>query len=69
MFDIILLPADCLLLWSLNRRTQEGKFLCDFSSQKVWIFIWQIINILGVIGLVVALGESNIDQISSARMS
>ena len=55
-----LLPADCLLIWSLNRRTQEGKFLCDFSSQKVWIFIWQVSNILAVIGLLVALGESHI---------
>merc|ERR1711874_467641 len=48
--------ADCLLIWSLNRRTREGKFLCDFSSQKVWIFIWQVSNILAVIGLIVALG-------------
>ena len=50
-------PADFLLIWSLNRRSDEGKFLCDFSSQKVWILLWQVMNILGVCGLVVALGE------------
>ena len=50
-------PADFLLIWSLNRRSEEGKFLCDFSSQKVWILLWQVMNILGVCGLVVALGE------------
>merc|ERR1711953_697745 len=48
-------PADFLLIWSLNRRSEEGKFLCDFSSQKVWILLWQVMNILGVCGLVVAL--------------
>merc|ERR1711936_753522 len=48
--------ADFLLIWSLNRRSEEGKFLCDFTSQKVWIVLWQVMNILGVVGLLVALG-------------
>jgi len=50
------IAADFLLLWSLNRRTDEGRFLCDFTSQKVWIIMWQVFNLVGVIGLIVALG-------------
>ena len=46
-----------MLLWSLNRRTSEGKFMCDFTSQKVWIISWQILNIIGIIGLSVAIGK------------
>lgn len=48
--------GDFLLLWSLNKRTKEGKFLCDFTSQKVWIILWQIMNILGLLGLVISMG-------------
>jgi len=50
------LLGDFMLLWSLNRRTSEGKFMCDFTSQKVWIISWQILNIIGIIGLSVAIG-------------
>ena len=49
--------GDFLLLWSLNKRTKEGKFLCDFTSQKVWIILWQIMNILGLLGLVISMGR------------
>ena len=52
---IFTFTGDFLLLWSLNRRTSEGKFLCDFTSQKVWIILWQIMNIIGIIGLIVAM--------------
>ena len=52
---IFTFSGDFLLLWSLNRRTSEGKFLCDFTSQKVWIILWQIMNIIGIIGLIVAM--------------
>ena len=53
------LSADFLLLWSLYRRTEEGKFLCDFGSQKVWIILWQVFNVVGIIGLCIALGKQN----------
>merc|ERR1719499_1614291 len=52
----LFIAADFLLLWSLNRRTDEGRFLCDFTSQKVWIIMWQVFNLVGVVGLIVALG-------------
>ena len=29
---------------------------CDFKSQKIWIFIWLILNVFAIIGLLVALG-------------
>ena len=51
------ISGDFLLLWSLNKRTKEGKFLCDFTSQKVWIILWQIMNILGLLGLVISMGR------------
>jgi len=50
------IAADFLLLWSLYKRTEEGRFLCDFGSQKVWIILWQVFNVIGVIGLFVAFG-------------
>ena len=29
--------------------------MCDFTSQKVWIILWQILNLIGIIGLIVAM--------------
>ena len=53
-----IIAGDFLLLWSLNRRTSEGKFLCDFTSQKVWIILWQILNVIGIVGLLILIGQS-----------
>ena len=52
-----IITGDFLLLWSLNRRTSEGKFLCDFTSQKVWIILWQILNVIGIVGLLILIGQ------------
>ena len=49
--------ADVILLYSLFIKTNDGKPGCDFSNQKVWIWIWEIINILAIVGLIIALGE------------
>merc|ERR1719429_320477 len=51
------LAADVILLYSLFIKTNDGKPGCDFSNQKVWIWIWEIINILAIVGLIIALGE------------
>ena len=52
--------ADVILLYSLFIKTNDGKPGCDFSNQKVWIWIWEIINILAIVGLIIALGELDI---------
>ena len=49
--------GDIILLFALFKQTSEGKPACDFLNQKVWIFIWEVLNILAIIGLIVALGE------------
>ena len=48
--------ADVILLLSLFKKNSEGKPSCDFPNQKVWIYIWEVLNILAIVGLVVALG-------------
>jgi len=45
-----------ILLYSLFIKTNDGKPGCDFTNQKVWIWIWEILNILAIIGLIIALG-------------
>merc|ERR1712154_561819 len=52
----LFLAGDIILLFALFKQTSEGKPACDFLNQKVWIFIWEILNILAIIGLIVALG-------------
>jgi len=52
----LLLAGDIILLFSLFKQTEEAKPACDFLNQKVWIFIWEILNILAIIGLIAALG-------------
>ena len=47
--------ADTILLYSLFKKSDEGKPSCDFTNQKVWILIWATLNILAVVGLLVAL--------------
>ena len=49
--------ADTILLYSLFKKSDEGKPTCDFTNQKVWILIWATLNILAVVGLLVALGN------------
>ena len=49
--------ADTILLYSLFKKSDEGKPSCDFTNQKVWILIWATLNILAVVGLLVALGN------------
>jgi len=52
----LFLAADFLLIYSLFWKTDDGKPSCDFTNQKVWIIIWQSLNILGEVGLCAALG-------------
>jgi len=52
----IYLAADFILLLSLFKKTTEGKPSCDFANQKVWICIWEVLNIVAIVGLIVALG-------------
>ena len=51
--------ADTILLYSLFKKSDEGKPSCDFTNQKVWILIWATLNILAVVGLLVALGNDH----------
>lgn len=53
---ILYIAADFLLIYSLFWKTDDGKPSCDFTNQKVWIVIWQVLNCLAVPGLGVALG-------------
>jgi len=64
------LAADVLLLYTIfgsglkfikeedssNSQEAEPEVQCDFKSQKIWIFIWLILNVFAIIGLLVALG-------------
>jgi len=62
------LAADVLLLYTIfgsglknikeddSSNSQEIEPACDFKSQKIWIFIWLILNVVAIIGLLVALG-------------
>ena len=29
---------------------------CDFKTQRVWIIIWMVLNVIGLLGLVTAIG-------------
>ena len=51
------LKGDVILLFSLFQKTNEGKPSCDFPNQKVWILIWEVMNIFAVVCLIVALGR------------
>lgn len=48
------LAADLMLLYSLFHKSEEGKFIIDFPSQKVWMVLWQVANVLAILGLTVA---------------
>ena len=61
--------ADTILLYSLFKKSDEGKPSCDFTNQKVWILIWATLNILAVVGLLVALGITIITTVFSNRFS
>ena len=50
-------PGDIILYFSLFQQSNQGKPDCDFLNQKVWICIWEILNLLGLLALIVALGE------------
>ena len=54
--NYILPLGDIVLLFSLFQKTSDDKPSCDFPNQKVWIWIWEILNIFAIIGLLVALG-------------
>ena len=43
-------------LFQFTGQETEPEVSCDFRSQKIWIFIWLILNVMGIIGLFVALG-------------
>merc|ERR1712059_94465 len=51
----IYLAGDISLLVSLFRKNEDGKYIIDFNNQKVWMIIWQVANILAVLGLIAAL--------------
>jgi len=53
---ILYIAADFLLVYSLFWKAIDGKPVCDFTNQKVWVIMWQIMNLLGVLGVGVALG-------------
>ena len=53
----IINPGDIILYFSLFHQSSQGKPDCDFLNQKVWIYIWEILNLLGLLALMVALGE------------
>merc|ERR1712059_40663 len=53
---VVYIGGDFLLFYSLFWKTDGGKPSCDFTDQKVWILIWQVLNAIGVLGLAVALG-------------
>jgi len=48
--------GDIILYFSLFHQSSQGKPDCDFLNQKVWIYIWEILNLLGLLALIVALG-------------
>ena len=50
-------PGDIILYFSLFQQSNQGKPDCDFLNQKVWICIWEILNLVGLLALIVALGE------------
>merc|ERR1712168_432563 len=56
-FTGLYLSGDVILLFSLFQKTNEGKPSCDFPNQKVWILIWEVMNIFAVVCLIVALGR------------
>ena len=56
-YVIMLIPGDIILYFSLFQQSNQGKPDCDFLNQKVWICIWEILNLLGLLALIVALGE------------
>jgi len=39
---------------SSNSQEVDQEVQCDFKSQKIWIFIWLILNVVAIIGLIVA---------------
>ena len=49
------LPGDVSLLVSLFRVSDDGKFTIDFPNQRVWITIWQVANVVALLGLIAAL--------------
>jgi len=53
---ILYIGADFLLVYSLFWKAVDGKPVCDFTNQKVWVIMWQVMNLVGVIGIGVALG-------------
>ena len=53
----MLIPGDIILYFSLFQQSNQGKPDCDFLNQKVWICIWEILNLVGLLALIVALGE------------
>ncbi len=34
----------------------ENSVTCDFKTQKIWLFIWLTLNVLAMLGLLVAIG-------------
>merc|ERR1712241_1127633 len=61
------LAADVLLLYTIfgsglknikeddSSNSQEIEPACDFKSQKIWIFIWLILNVVAILGLLVTI--------------
>lgn len=50
----LFLAGDISLLVSLFRLSEEGKYTIDFPNQRVWIIIWQVANVIAVLGLIAA---------------
>jgi len=49
------IAADVVILYTLFWKSGEAKATCDFPNQKIWIIIWEVLNIFAIIGLIVAI--------------
>jgi len=53
------IAADFLLLYSIfwsRAKSAGGNSDCEYPMQKVWMVMWQVLNLIAIIGLLVALG-------------
>ena len=39
-----------------DKNVEDDEAHCDFKTQRIWIFIWIILNVIGLVGLLTAIG-------------
>jgi len=49
------LSADVLVLYSVFWKGDKNED-CEYPNQRIWLGIWQVLNILAVLGLIIAIG-------------